>query len=82
MTILEIRTEKSKRPSLKEAQKFVDGLVQLVPLPNGDQLLCNEEGRLMDLPINAQATTEYGKDICSGLLVGNVMILKDEARWR
>ena len=41
-----------EKPSLEEAQKLVGGLVQLIELRNGDQMLVNEEGLLEDLPIN------------------------------
>lgn len=48
---------------MKELQDFVGGLVQIVPLPSGNDLICNDEGRLSGLPINEQASvlwrTEY-----------------------
>ena len=44
-------------PNLKEAQEFVGGYVEGISLPNGDYLLVNEEGKLMNLPLNPEATT-------------------------
>ena len=35
-------------PNLKEAQKFVGGYVEGITFPNGDYLIINEEGKLMD----------------------------------
>ena len=43
-------------PSLEQAQKFVGGYVEGITFPNGDYLIINEEGKLMGLPINEQAT--------------------------
>ena len=43
-------------PDLKAAQDFVGGYVQGITLPNGDYLIINEEGKLMGLPVNKQAT--------------------------
>ena len=37
-------------PSLKEAQEFVGGYVEGITFPNGDYLIINEEGKLMNLP--------------------------------
>ena len=45
-----------EKPSLEEAQELVGGLVQLIELRNGDQMLVNEEGIMHDLPINQKAT--------------------------
>ena len=43
-------------PTLKSAQDFVGGYVQGITFPNGDYLIINEEGKLMGLPVNDQAT--------------------------
>ena len=43
-------------PDLKTAQDFVGGLVECVTFPNGDLLIVNEEGKLMGLPLNPEAT--------------------------
>ena len=44
-------------PTLKEAQEFVGGYVEGISFPNGDYLIINEEGKLMGLPLNPEATT-------------------------
>ena len=44
-------------PDLKSAQSFVGGMVQGIEFPNGDYLIMNEEGKLMGLPLNPEATT-------------------------
>ena len=43
-------------PTLKSAEDFVCGYVEGITFPNGDYLIINEEGKLMGLPINEQAT--------------------------
>ena len=43
-------------PTLKAAQDFVGGYVEGITFPNGDYLIINEEGKLMGLPLNPEAT--------------------------
>ena len=43
-------------PTLKSAQEFVGGMVEGISFPNGDYLIVNEEGKLMGLPLNPEAT--------------------------
>ena len=47
---------KKDEPQYKEVSKFVGGMVECVQFPNGDLLLLNEEGKLMGLPLNEEAT--------------------------
>ena len=51
-----IITDQKDEPNLKEAQKFVGGYVEGITFPNGDYLIINEEGKLMGLPLNPEAT--------------------------
>lgn len=39
-------------PELEEMQKFVGGYVERLPLPNGDAMYVNEDGRSLNLPVN------------------------------
>lgn len=41
---------------LKEVQDIVGGYVEVLRLNNGDIMLLNEEGKLIDLPRNEEAT--------------------------
>ena len=43
-------------PDLKSAQDFVGGQVECITFPNGDVLIVNEEGKLMNLPLNPEGT--------------------------
>ncbi len=65
MTKTEINTKASEfkiienkkdEPQYKEVSKFVGGMVECVEFPNGDLLLLNEEGKLIGLPLNPEAT--------------------------
>ena len=51
-----IITDKKDEPNLKAAQAFVGGYVEGITFPNGDYLIINEEGKLMGLPLNPEAT--------------------------
>ena len=48
--------DEKNTPSLKEAQDFVGGMVECITFPNGDVLIINEEGKLIGLPLNPEAT--------------------------
>ena len=48
--------DEKNTPTLKEAQAFVGGYVECITWPNGDLLIVNEEGKLMGLPLNPEAT--------------------------
>ena len=48
--------DEKNTPDLKGAQDFVVGYVECITFPNGDLLIVNEEGKLMGLPLNPEAT--------------------------
>lgn len=45
-------------PSLKDAQRIVGGYIQYCPMPAGSNIniIVNEEGLIMDLPFNQDAS--------------------------
>ena len=49
-------TKTEDEPDLKKAQDFVGGMVECITFPNGDLLIINEEGKLIGLPLNPEAT--------------------------
>ena len=55
-TEFKIIEDSKDEPDLKAAQEFVGGLVQGIQFPNGDYMLMNEEGKLIGLPLNPEAT--------------------------
>ena len=80
---------------LKQMQDFVGGLIERVPLYNGDDLIINEEGLYLDLPMNLQATElfyssigngnkneglDYAKEHGIGPILGDVLHMKGGLR--
>ena len=74
-------------PTLESAQEFVGGYVEGISFPNGDYLIINEEGKLIGLPINEDATKLWkdtfdndnyitGRD---DFVVGNAILIKKKA---
>ena len=51
-----IVSDSKDEPTLESAQEFVGGYVEGITFPNGDYLIINEEGKLMNLPLNPEAT--------------------------
>ena len=74
-------------PSLKEAQEFVGGYVEGITFPNGDYLIINEEGKLINLPLNPEATALWratfdNDNFVTGrkdFVVGPAMLIKKQA---
>ena len=64
------------KPSLEAAQKMVGGLVQLIELPNEDQLLVNEEGLFGEAVLNIQASI-----LACEPIVGDAVLLQGDNRW-
>ena len=88
---LKIIEDAKQEPTLKAAQEFVGGYVEGIAMPNGDYLIINEEGKLIGLPVNEQATKLWketfdndnyitGRD---DFVVGNAILIKKQAlkRW-
>ena len=82
-----IITDQKDEPNLKEAQKFVGGYVEGITFPNGDYLIINEEGKLMGLPLNPEATALWratfdNDNFVTGrkdFVVGPAMLIKKQA---
>ena len=74
----EVEPKNGKDFKLQELQAIVGGLIELVYLPNDELMVCNEEGWLIPLELNMQATM-YIKDSCGRdePIAGNVLICKD-----
>ena len=80
-------TDKKDEPDYKAVSKFVGGMVECVTFPNGDLLLLNEEGKLMGLPLNVEATalwrTHFTKETHAfgydDFVVGPVIVIAKDA---
>ena len=55
-TEFKIIEDPKDEPTLKAAQAFVGGYVECITFPSGDLLIINEEGKLIGLPLNPEAT--------------------------
>ena len=88
---LKVIKDSKDEPDLKSAQEFVGGMVEGITFPNGDYLIINEEGKLMQLPLNPEATTlwraTFTKDKYAfgydDFVVGPAILIKKDAlkRW-
>lgn len=75
---VEIRDLELKDDSLLEAlQEVVGGYIETVPimLRNGLQMIVNEEGVILDLPVNLIASILYGAAIHDTFIQGDVAIV-------
>ena len=78
-------------PKYKEVSDFVGGMVECITFPNGDLLLINEEGKLINLPLNPEATALWrmtfdNDNFITGrndFVVGPAILIKKAAlkRW-
>ena len=83
----QIVEDSKHEPDLEAAQKFVGGMVEGITFPNGDYLIINEEGKLMQLPLNPEATTlwraTFTKDKYAfgydDFVVGPAILIKKDA---
>ena len=72
---MKIFNKKDAEPTLKEAQKYVKGYVELLELSCGGCLLMNEEAKIKDLDINKDASI-----LAKQPILGNVIYLTKECR--
>jgi hypothetical protein len=72
-----------KKPTLKELQTFVGGLIQVVYADDGKtQIVMDEEGKIKGKRINLEATNLWFPDqyILPDVIVGDAVVLKGKAR--
>ena len=82
-----IITDKKDEPDYKAVSKFVGGMVEAVTFPNGDLLLLNEEGKLMGLPLNEEASKLWSETFDNDnyitgrndFVVGPAILIRDKA---
>jgi hypothetical protein len=56
--------------TLEELQKFVGGYIEKIPLSDfGSPAFCNEDGRLLKLPVNTVASKMYFTQILGDVIV-------------
>ena len=87
-TEFKIIEDPKDEPTLKAAQAFVGGYVEMITFPNDDILIFNEEGKLKGLPVNPEATALWRSTFTSDkymtgfddFVVGPAMYIKAKAR--
>ena len=82
-TDLEIRIEAFSDPLYKTVGSAVGGYIEHVKparLRHPYCMIVNEEGRLLDLPLNYVGSYFYGTDQHGEPIVGNIVIMKDGYR--
>lgn len=82
-TDLEIRIEEFSDPLYKTVGSAVGGYIEHVKparLRHPYCMIVNEEGRLLDLPLNYAGSYFYGTDQHGEPIVGNIVIMKDGYR--
>ena len=82
-TDLEIRIEEFSDPLYKTVGSAVSGYIEHVKparLRHPYCMIVNEEGRLLDLPLNYVGSYFYGTDQHGEPIVGNIVIMKDGYR--
>lgn len=77
-TVEDIQPANGTDYELEELQGYVDGLIEIVPLTDGEIMVVNEEGYINDLPLNPLATAIFqnatGND---SYIFGNVVVCRD-----
>ena len=58
-----------KQFTLQEMQAVVDGLIEPVYLPDGRVMIVNEEGWVINLPVNQMASLLAGQPIAGSVIV-------------
>lgn len=82
-TDLEIRIEEFSDPLYKTVGSAVGGYIEHVKparLRHPYCMIVNEEGRLLDLPLNHIGSFFYGTDQHGEPIVGNIVVMKDGFR--
>lgn len=61
--------------TLENLQKTVGGFIETVPVNESDVIICNEEGKLLNLPVNFRL---YGDSIYSDTIRGDIIVIGTE----
>lgn len=74
-TVKETSPKNGKFYELKELQEIVNGFIELVPISTTQYAVINEEGKILNLPLNRLATLDYSCALWNNdYFAGNVLI--------
>lgn len=65
---------KGKHFTLKELQSYVGGYIETLPVATSQLMIVNEEGKLLNLPINKRATEIAIENCVLDVIVGDILI--------
>ena len=75
--IITVEPKNGKDFKYEELREFVNGSIETVILKNNEIMIVNEEGKLNQLDINADATNVYIQSYgLKDFIVGNVLLTK------
>lgn len=64
---------------LEELQAVVGGYIECLPLYGTNEIMtCNEEGKILGLPLNRKATEIIADNGYKDCIVGDVLVCKEE----
>ncbi|MBD5319380.1 MAG: DUF3846 domain-containing protein [Bacteroides sp.] len=75
-TIVKVDAQNGKDFSLDELQGFVEGYIEIVHLTDEYVMVVNEEGKLIGLPLNEDATCMLEKLGIVNYIVGDVIVCR------
>ena len=68
------REELTGNLDLQTLQKAVGGYIQIIPTDDDKVMVLNEEGKLMGLPVNEEATMMTRGVLFNDIIVGDVVV--------
>jgi len=77
-TSVEVEPQNGSYFTLEELQKFVEGYIEVVYLPEQKIMVLNEEGKVNWLDENVEATMIAQKAGLADIIVGNVLIINQD----
>lgn len=74
----EVFPKNGKDFKLEELQEIVGGLIDMIGIGDDEIMVFNDEGKLMQLPYNQEATNRFRQHYnTDDFMVGDVLICKD-----
>lgn len=74
--IIEVSPANGSDYTLEELKEYIGGgYIEYVSLPGDKALICDEEGKLKNLPVNSVASYEYGRYLLGDIICGDVVII-------
>lgn len=75
----EVSPDNGKDFKLEQLQKIVGGYIDMLGIGGDEIMVFNDEGKLMELPLNKEATKLFQKEFqTDDFIVGDVLICKDD----